>query len=187
MGNVVGSTNDIGAYEYPDNTTPEPTVTKYAVIGNILMTINTNVLLTITLRPYSDPVVSPELITGGDFAADLYFDKYNSTTITGGVAVFNTAVAYNAVLRQTSIGVVNLSTYLISFDVTEYTSGNFRVGLGSLTHGAYSDEGNPIQASGHYSIEVTLNDVLAPPDIIFFSWSVGPVCKIDNVSVKLKN
>ena len=125
----------------------------------------------------------PELITNGSFTTDTNWDKLNGTTISGGEAILNSSTAYSNHLRQISIGIQNQHTYKVDLDITNYISGEIKVGLGDLTNGVYSIL---ITANGSYSFELYLNDVLAPFDIIIFSFDVGPILHIDNVSVKEK-
>lgn len=75
--------------------------------------------------PYPTPqVIGPELVKNGTFDTDSDWTKGTGITITGGEAVF-TAVATGQNLRQPIT--LPAGVYLISYDVTEHTTGGVAV------------------------------------------------------------
>ena len=125
-----------------------------------------------------------ELVTNGSMASSTSWALTNST-ITGGVASVNCTTAYATFLVQDNVsGLLNTNkTYKIEFDVTAYTSGSFKCGLGSLSQGVFGTAKN---AAGHYNYTLTLNNTLAPARVTFFTEGTF-VGSIDNVSVKVLN
>lgn len=124
----------------------------------------------------------PELVTNGGFASNANWDNSEGfVTFTGGVAAINTGTTtYENITFQT-ISIQNTKTYKIEFDVTAYTSGELKVGLGSMTQGIFSEV---ITATGHYSFNLTLNNALAPLTIRAIVIDSPFVGSIDNLSVK---
>ena len=147
-----------------------------------LLSVNAQVMITGTIASSRSTSggLGPELVTNGGFDTDTDWDKYNGTTISGGEAIINLPGTYKTVLIQT-ISIQNQHTYRITFDVTNYSSGNFEVGLGNTSNGVYS---GLINANGSYSFDLYLDDASAPLQIDFFAQDVDPVLNIDNVSVK---
>ena len=124
----------------------------------------------------------PELVSNGTFANGTGWDNSEGfVTFTGGVAAINTGTTtYENITFQT-ISIQNTKTYKIEFDVTAYTSGELKVGLGSMTQGIFSDV---ITAIGHYSFNLTLNNALAPLTVRAIVIDAAFVGSIDNLSVK---
>lgn len=123
-----------------------------------------------------------ELVSNGTFANGTGWDNSEGfVTFTGGVAAINTGTTtYENITFQT-ISIQNTKTYKIEFDVTAYTSGELKVGLGSMTQGIFSDV---ITAIGHYSFNLTLNNALAPLTVRAIVIDAAFVGSIDNLSVK---
>jgi hypothetical protein len=71
----------------------------------------------------------------------------------------------------------NGTTYRVSIDVTDYTSGTFRVRIGSTT--VILDYDPVVQT---YTAEITTTEV--PTSVLIGVVSVGAVMKFDNFSIK---
>ena len=83
--------------------------------------------------------LSAEKVVNGDFATDSDWVKEVGITISGGKANFSGN--NNASLRQNGIIIVG-KTYLVKFEITDYTSGNLDVNIGGSTRqGQFSGEG----------------------------------------------
>jgi len=83
--------------------------------------------------------LSAEKVVNGDFATDSDWAKGTGITISGGKANFSGND--NASLRQNGIIIVG-KTYLVKFEITDYTSGNLDVNIGGSTRqGQFSGEG----------------------------------------------
>lgn len=133
----------------------------------------------IAVSPYGD-----ELVTNGAFGADASWGKSNSTTITGGQGVFNTATNFGPLLDQNIPAFVNTRTYKFEFDISSYTSGSIAIGIGDFSNGVYSSPATTIASNGHYNFNLFLNDPIAPLSLLIFSLGSGAVMHIDNITVK---
>lgn len=123
-----------------------------------------------------------ELVSNGAFANGTGWDNSEGfVTFTGGVAAINTGTTTYENITFQAISIQNTKTYKIEFDVTAYTAGELKVGLGSMTQGVFSDV---ITATGHYSFNLTLNNALAPLTVRAIVMDAAFVGSIDNLSVK---
>jgi hypothetical protein len=159
--------------------------------GIVHDTINNNLIATsgtVIDTFYSDgtasasPLYGPELVPTPDFSSATGFDLSNGTTITGGECVANTAATYATLfsLNPASVSAANFqngTTYEIRIDVTEYTSGTFRVRLGntSVILG-YTPEVTT------YTEQITTTEV--PTSVLIGNMAGGAVMKFDNFSIK---
>lgn len=124
----------------------------------------------------------PELVSNGIFTNGTGWDNDNAfVTFTGGVAQINTGTTtYDNITYQT-IGIQNNKTYRIEFDIPTYTSGEIKIGLGSMSQGIF---GEVVTSSGHYSYNLTLNNASAPLQVLLLVFDVAFVGSIDNISVR---
>jgi hypothetical protein len=126
----------------------------------------------------------PELIYNGDFALDSTGWGYNLAyvTFTGDGCNLNTALTYSTAINTASdIAISYGVTYRVSVDITSYTSGSIKIGLGNTSYGDYSGE---LSSAGTHVINITHTNVSAPHDLVVFTWTSGAVMTIDNISVK---
>ena len=135
-----------------------------------------------TLTLSSGTSYGSELITTGDFSSSTGWTTANGTTITGGVASFNTATTYAALLSQ-NIAISYGNSYLVQFDVSSYASGTARCLLGDVNT-ANTPNNIDYNSIGHVSFTQVADNVSAPASITFYDWGTGSVMGIDNVSVK---
>jgi hypothetical protein len=113
-----------------------------------------------------------DLITNGAFAADASWTKGTGWTISGGQAIA-AAVAASQFLRQ-PVNACKNASYLITFDVANFSSGDVRVSFDS------GDVGTARGANGTFAETITLT---APATEIRFGRSTGDFTgRIDNVS-----
>lgn len=159
-----------------------------AKYGNLQLT-GSKLMYTVSSKVYTAQTDSSdvsaygsELVSNGSFTNGTGWDNSEGfVTFTGGVAAINTGTTtYENITFQT-ISIQNTKTYKIEFDVTAYTSGELKVGLGSMTQGIFSDV---ITAIGHYSLNLTLNNALAPLTVRAIVIDAAFVGSIDNLSVK---
>ena len=115
---------------------------------------------------------SSELVVNGDFATDSDWILGN-WTISGGTA--NIDSSSNSFLQQSS-SIQGSTIYKVSFTISDYTSGSFRITLGGYGVGAYYN------ANGTYEAYVTSN-ASSNTSIYFYAQST-PNFSIDNVSVR---
>lgn len=129
-------------------------------------------------NPYSVFPIGQELVSNGDFedGGTDWFDVVE-TTFTGGEAVCEIVTAFRYCFRQ-NIAIQNNHTYRVTFDITNYTSGNFKVGLGDKDVGTYTPS---LSGNGNYSYDLTPTTATFEVAAIGFSVFEG---NFDNISVK---
>lgn len=118
------------------------------------------------------PVSGPELITNGDFAANL--DDW--TVDTGWAWSAGKACATNGenIGQTIAAGLVDGNLYIVEFTISNYTSNDLSFSLGGTNSGPYN-------ANGNYSVIVAAGVV--SDDLIFGGSATFNGC-IDNVSVR---
>ena len=133
--------------------------------------------------PSHDQVVKSPLVTNGDFATDSDWVKGGGWSIAGGKATSDGGGG-SAALRTAPLSISNGNNYQVEFEVTDFTSGGFKVYLGdngvddSLvvdginSVGTYSFKHRVANSSNNYLVFRNAGDLGTP----LFS--------IDNVSVK---
>lgn len=122
-----------------------------------------------------------ELVTNGNFTSATGWTLYSGATVTGGECVINSAATYTEMVYETIVLSAG-TTYHIEFDITGYTSGTLKVLLGSTSDGCYNDI--MYTSNQHVSFDLLFDCATAPLRITFYSWNIGPVLHLDNVSVK---
>jgi len=122
---------------------------------------------------YQDALGS-ELVTGGDFSNPSDWVKATGTTISGGKLNI-TANSTNDRTRQ-NIGMVQNKTYKITFEISNYQSGN----LGILFGGSSTPTIGTLNSDGSYSF---IQENFGANSFFYFKGNLF-IGSIDNVSVK---
>ena len=114
----------------------------------------------------------PNLVTNGDFATDSDWGKGTNWTISGGKAIADGSS--QGALTQTLVTPVVGKQYFISYEISNYSSGNIRVYYG----GVFTDF---VTSNGIHSKTITATSTDA-----LFQTSIASAFNgsIDNVSVK---
>ena len=121
-------------------------------------------------------VIGEELVTNGTFDSDSDWTKGTGWSIAGGAAVSAGSNGYDGIRQSPTLSVG--SYYLITVDITEYTSGSIRPAIGATASGV------SLSAVGSYSAIIKYT---APHTnggtVIVFPWG-DFVGSIDNVTAK---
>jgi len=118
------------------------------------------------------PVYGPESVTNGDFATDSDWTKGAGVTISGEKCQCLNTTPYNYALSQIIQLTVN-KTYLVSYEILDYVSGEIRVRLGS-------NMGTTRSSNGVYQEKIVAQNT----DFILQTVASSFTGSIDNVSVK---
>lgn len=144
----------------------------------------------IILQPFTGKILiqpsagntNPDLITDGDMPDGTNWVEGGNTTISGGVANLVSTSTYQYLLQQQGIvGVDELSSYEITFDVLNYSSGDIRVSIG----GTSQDVSGYYSANGTYTVTLQRNTG-ATANLVFSNGGTATTLDIDNVIMKLQ-
>ena len=113
----------------------------------------------------------PELVTNGDFATDSDWTKDAGWTISGGKAI---ATSSNVTSIYQELNFIDNKSYKITFDITEYTSGEVACRFNN-------DETNRYNSVGTHTLYFISNNSFDYVYFVGYNFFTG---SIDNVSVK---
>ena len=131
----------------------------------------------------NDEVSDTELITNGDFATDSDWVKFGGWSIADGKATSDGGGG-SATLRTPSLSISNGNNYQVEFEVTDFTSGGFKVYLGDNGEDDSLVVDN-VNSVGTYSFKHRVTDSSSNYLVFRNAGSLGtPLFSIDNVSVK---
>jgi uncharacterized ubiquitin-like protein YukD len=124
-----------------------------------------------------------EEITNGDFTTNIdYWEAGTNVSVSGGELVVANSGAWGLIAAQgndymgISLDLTDGNTYRVTFDVTNYSSGNFFVTLGGT-----QNLDDIISAAGSYSMDIVVG---SGTQINFTAYDGSPTLHIDNISVR---
>ena len=131
----------------------------------------------------NDEVSDTELITNGDFATDSDWVKGGGWSIADGKATSDGGGG-SATLRTPTLSISNGNNYQVEFEVTDFTSGGFKVYLGDNGEDDSLVVDN-VNSVGTYSFKHRVTNSSNNYLVFRNAGSLGtPLFSIDNVSVK---